>query len=400
MNAILKKVFLLLIFCSLSHPVLAEDLNGIKHKKTTSTTTIIITTTIPITSSLNEPDILKESQRCFDRSLDILNAVLTAMGVLVALLIMILSTAAVLAYSRYRDWKKIVDNAKKYVDEIKEMRDKAEKHFNETRISQPEDLSLTEKPSEENRKTLDEFGKRLDLIEMLGVSLKPGDYTSRGNDFFYKSEYEKALKAYDKAIELDPNYAMAWFNKGTALGKLSRHEKALKAYDKAIELDPNYAMAWFNKGTALGKLSRHEKSLKAFDKAIELGPNYAMAWCNKGAALGKLSRHEDAMKAFDKAIELDPNYAMTWVNKGNALIKLSRHEDALKACDKAIELDPNFGGAWYNRACSHSLLGKKGEALSDLKRAIELDKLFKSEAKTDLDFKNLWEDDDFKKIVE
>ncbi len=366
MNAILKKVFLLLIFCSLSHPVLAEDLNGIKHKKTTSTTTIIITTTIPITSSLNEPDILKESQRCFDRSLDILNAVLTAMGVLVALLIMILSTAAVLAYSRYRDWKKIVDNAKKYVDEIKEMRDKAEKHFNETRISQPEDLSLTEKPSEENRKTLDEFGKRLDLIEMLGVSLKPGDYTSRGNDFFYKSEYEKALKA----------------------------------YDKAIELDPNYAMAWFNKGTALGKLSRHEKSLKAFDKAIELGPNYAMAWCNKGAALGKLSRHEDAMKAFDKAIELDPNYAMTWVNKGNALIKLSRHEDALKACDKAIELDPNFGGAWYNRACSHSLLGKKGEALSDLKRAIELDKLFKSEAKTDLDFKNLWEDDDFKKIVE
>ena len=44
------------------------------------------------------------------------------------------------------------------------------------------------------------------------------------------------MKAYDKAIEINPNDSDAWNNKGLALGKLNKHEDAMKAYDKAIEI--------------------------------------------------------------------------------------------------------------------------------------------------------------------
>jgi tetratricopeptide (TPR) repeat protein len=99
------------------------------------------------------------------------------------------------------------------------------------------------------------------------------------------------LKCYDKAIEIDPNDANAWYNKGISLGKLETYEEALKCYDKAIEIDPNHAYAWRNKAVALVVLVfvtqyvKHkeenikclQKAIECYDKAIEIDPNDANA---------------------------------------------------------------------------------------------------------------------------
>ena len=84
----------------------------------------------------------------------------------------------------------------------------------------------------------------------------------------------------------------AWYNKGIALDDLGRYEEAIKAYDKAIELKPDYQKAWYNKGIALRKLYSYEEALEAFNKAIEIKPDDHDAWNNKGIALKKLGRYE------------------------------------------------------------------------------------------------------------
>jgi len=63
-------------------------------------------------------------------------------------------------------------------------------------------------------------------------------------------------------------------------------------------------------------------------------------------------------------------------------------------------LEPDCGIAWFNRACAYSVKGDKDKALSYLEKAIELDTSYKETAKEEEDFKILWYDGDFIKLVE
>ncbi|NAS89394.1 hypothetical protein C4E24_06630 [ANME-1 cluster archaeon AG-394-G21] len=299
-------------------------------------------------SVFSQEDILNHAQNSLDRSISILNTVATLIGVLVGLLTLIVVIGGALGFFEYRRWQEYREQAKKSANETKEYADDAKKAAEEAkpiidRLKKAEEEidifrerathlpSLSEPFSEDQKKLLEEYGKKIEFLEACGVPLKPEDYLSRGNDFYQSNEYELALKAYDKVIELKPDYADAWHNRGFILGEFGRYEEALKAYDKAIELKSDDDYAWNNKGVVLGKLGRHEEALKVIDKAIELKPDYA--------------------------------------------------------------------SAWYNKACTYSQSGDKENALKHLSKAIALDAKEKEEAKTDDDFKNLWDDEDFKRVV-
>jgi tetratricopeptide (TPR) repeat protein len=85
---------------------------------------------------------------------------------------------------------------------------------------------------------------------------------------------------------------------------------------------------------------------------------------------------------------------------GVALGNLRRYEEAIEKYKEALRLNPRLAEAWYNKACAFSLWGKKKDALENLNKTIKLDAKYKEKAKTDEDFKNLWEDEDFKRLVE
>jgi tetratricopeptide (TPR) repeat protein len=63
--------------------------------------------------------------------------------------------------------------------------------------------------------------------------------------------FGEALKCFDKALEIDPNYTYAWNSKGLALSNKNDYDQALKCFDKALEIDPNYRDAWTSKGKLL-----------------------------------------------------------------------------------------------------------------------------------------------------
>jgi tetratricopeptide (TPR) repeat protein len=82
---------------------------------------------------------------------------------------------------------------------------------------------------------------------------------------------EDALDAFDKALDLNPQYVLAHNGRGNALTDLGRPEDALDAYDQALDLNPELALAWFNRGILLSDiLDRPVEARRSFLRALHL----------------------------------------------------------------------------------------------------------------------------------
>ena len=64
-----------------------------------------------------------------------------------------------------------------------------------------------------------------------------------------------------------------WFHKGSELMSSEKYNEAIKAYEKAIEINPQDSEAWYNKGIALNHLNKSDEAIKAYEKAIEINPH-------------------------------------------------------------------------------------------------------------------------------
>lgn len=164
------------------------------------------------------------------------------------------------------------------------------------------------------------------------------DYIRRGNRAFDEGCQKEAMEEYSKAIELAPNDAVAYYNRGIVYKSLGQHEKAIKDYDKAIELAPNYADAFYNRGNVYKNIGQYEKAIKDYDKAIEMNPNDAEAYNNRGIAYKNIGQHEKAIEDYTQAIQLNPEYKNAYLNRAGVYSAIG--EDALAKADrkKAEEL--------------------------------------------------------------
>ena len=184
----------------------------------------------------------------------------------------------------------------------------------------------------------------------------------------------RAISAYDQALESNPRDTRATHNRGYALSEVGRFEEALAAHDRTLEIDPLDADAHNSRGTLLcDHFGRPGETLAEFDRTIELNPRYPSAHSNRGNALNRLGRIEDALAASDRAIEIDPQDAGVQNSRATILYVLKRFEDALAACDRAIALDPRHFPAHANRAAALLSLGRFEDALAAYDRALEID---------------------------
>ncbi|MDA0525231.1 tetratricopeptide repeat protein [Methanococcoides alaskense] len=404
----------ILIFSSISYASVAnEDMvynNTTIHNSPTSA--VDTGETIRSEDTMNDENYLLLANQNLDRSLNLLSSILDSIMLLLTFIGIIITALSGIALYIIRNYNNKFKNIKNEADVL--LNDAKEKHAELSRIltsardkfedevKDVGDITIEKHPSSETLekvKKFDSLANLTEFLEMFGAKLNFDYYFNLSSSNYYKNEYEKSLKAINKALDLNPDDAEAWNNKGVTLGDLGRHEEALEAHNKALELNPDYADAWNNKGVVLGNLDRHEEALEAYKKALELNPDYADAWNNKGVALSYLGRHEEALEAYKKAIDLDPENAEAWNNKGVALRDLGRHEEALEAYKKALDLNPDDAEIWYNKAGIEAINNSISESLFDLKMAIKIDSKFRETAKTEDDFDNIKSNHDFVMLV-
>jgi tetratricopeptide (TPR) repeat protein len=94
----------------------------------------------------------------------------------------------------------------------------------------------------------------------------------RGNVYFTKGKYDRAIQDYDQAIRLDPRNSLAFGNRAAAYGEKGEYDRAFQDFDQAIRLDPNYAEAFYNRGSVELNIGDYNRAIRDFDQAIRLKP--------------------------------------------------------------------------------------------------------------------------------
>ncbi len=194
-----------------------------------------------------------------------------------------------------------------------------------------------------------------------------------GNDLLNQQKLSEAVAAYQKAIELGPEYPRAYTGLGNALQKQRKLPEASAAYQKAIQLDPKYTRAFTGLGYVFDDQRKLPEASAAFQKVIELDPKNAVAYCNRGYILQKQGKLPEAMAAVRKAIELNPNYTRAYNYLGAILVNQRKLAAANAAFQKAIDLDPKAAMAHSNLGNVLRDQGKLSEARVAFQKAIELD---------------------------
>jgi len=229
-----------------------------------------------------------------------------------------------------------------------------------------------------------EIGETFEVEELPIENMKAKDFYYKGNGYEIIKKYKNAIEAYDKAIELEPKYTIAYQNRGFVKIILKQYEEAINDFDKVIELIPkdvNYkiycANTYYQIGIAKYHLKQYENALKYFNKAIDFNPKDANStiYSYLGMVKMNLKQYEEAMKDINKAIELNPkdNIAVLWKH----FISLAKNVDKyyifkIKEANEIIKLNPKSAIAYSNRGDIEYEWHEFKKAVKDYNRALNL----------------------------
>jgi len=254
------------------------------------------------------------------------------------------------------------------------------------------------------------------------VNVQAYDYYLRGRQFFHqhrRRSLEYAVQMYEKAIEIDPDYALAyaeiaiassllytWFDsrelnliqaeiasrkalelapqlaeahlaRGIALWLAERGDEAETEYETATKLDPKLFEAFYFYGRMRRAQGNHAEAITLLSHAAQLRPEDFQAPAFLGgeyAALGMrveaATARRRAVKLIEQRLNLNPDDARAYNLGATTLAKLGNEPRALEFAMRSLAIDPEDPMVLYNVACVYSLIGKPQDALGHLERAI------------------------------
>ncbi|MDE5791869.1 MAG: tetratricopeptide repeat protein [Muribaculaceae bacterium] len=204
---------------------------------------------------------------------------------------------------------------------------------------------------------LDDFNQNGYIKEK--VILTPGtpvvDTEERAQDIFRKVEYYNGVIADGAGRPAD------YLALGVAQTMLKNYEAAIVALDRAIEMDPRFAVALMARG--------YVRQAEASSRPVSTeGDSSVESELKKRGLAKELS---SAMADYDAALAVDPRLAFAWFNKGNLYYSLHDFTSAMQCYSEALKLDSEFGPAYYNRGITYLQMGNKRQAFIDLSKAGE-----------------------------
>ncbi len=202
------------------------------------------------------------------------------------------------------------------------------------------------------------------------------EYYLRGIDLYSRNEFAMAIDMFKKSVAIDPGYALAWAHLGTAytanaafrFGGREDYQSALDAYQKALELNPEQMEARIFMANMFTDTNEVRKAVALLRQALTTNPNYALAHWELGYAYRFAGALDESIKECERARSLDPQVKLH-SSALNAYLYSGQYDRFLQSLPK----DDTVAFVVFYRGMAQLYMKDETTAAADFDRAYQLD---------------------------
>jgi protein O-GlcNAc transferase len=228
------------------------------------------------------------------------------------------------------DYEKCIQESRIWIE--KNRPDLAPLWFNNSpKIEEKVNIDLLPEPNHQALKSVEEKVNDFQSVEEK-INISPSQSENQS-----KYSGEKLLE--NKTAE-------EWYQLGITMTNIGQLDQAKIAYEKALNLNPNYPQAYNNLGLLAIADENIDEAIEYFKSAIRVNPSYAYGYNNIGLALQMQNKLPEAQSYLQQALQQNPTYHEALVNLGNVLRLQDHIEEAIKCFERSIELKPDYAKAY------------------------------------------------------
>jgi serine/threonine protein kinase len=198
------------------------------------------------------------------------------------------------------------------------------------------------------------------------------DYMTRASTNHQQGKLDLALADYNQAIQLAPNDATAYNNRGGIYIQQGKVNLGLTDFNKAIQLAPTYAMVYYNRGNVYKDQNKLDLALADFNTVINFDSQDLDSYEKRGQVYYDQHKLNLALADFNTVIKLDTERVDAYFHRGLVYDKQGQLDQALADFNKALQLDPTYVDAYFNRGLLHKKRNNKAQAIADFQKAKSL----------------------------
>jgi tetratricopeptide (TPR) repeat protein len=191
-------------------------------------------------------------------------------------------------------------------------------------------------------------------------------YAVRGDGLAKKRNHEKAIEAYNKAIELYPDFPGVFNARGWSYESMGKDDEAIADYDLALQKRPNFALAYNNRGTVFLRRGALQSALDDFNAALKYNDKLYYPHQNRGRVLLLNKDYDGALAEFAAAEKIDPNAPQPAISRCKVYTEQGKLDDAINECNKVVARVPTNQYGRCVRAEAYISKGNLDAAMADV----------------------------------
>lgn len=194
-----------------------------------------------------------------------------------------------------------------------------------------------------------------------------------GNCFSLQKEHETAIKFFERAVQVDKDFAYSYALLGHELVITEELDKAMSCFRKTMLKDPRHYNAWFGMGMIYSKQERYSLAEGHYKRALEINPHSSTIMVHLGATQNHLNKTQQALQTIGAAIAANPKDPLPKFHRGSIYFQCGRFKEALAELEQLKQTQPKESLVFYMIGQIHKKLGNSDLSIMNYSWATDLD---------------------------